>query len=316
MLGENLADRRGAPDVGLDRAGVRRRGARRPAEQVREDEAAPEDRRGRRAVGGDLEHAGLGQDAAAHTVVGQRHLAHGLPLHPGYAVVLRQAAIEKGEVGVDQVPDSEIALHEFGEEQPGFFLERVVQQVVVLGIEPLVGIRQLDLVEPQPLADEVRDEALRLVVVEHSLHMPRQHLRLRQRALSRRREELLVGQALPQEVRKARRQREVVQLARPVVVVEKLWRAQQGAQGNADGVDELPSGGDRGLGQARERVDLTCFGGPSKRQRHEVRDDIHDVLVRVLRELQIAGRIELDAVEDPARRRWRPRIEERSNDCE
>src|ERR1043166_5301423 len=104
MLVELLANRDRAANVRLDRdygRGWRRRDF---AEDPLGDPHAAQHRRGRRAVRGYLEHAGLRHQPAAHAVGWERDAPHGNALDPGHAIVPREVFVEKREVGIDHVP--------------------------------------------------------------------------------------------------------------------------------------------------------------------------------------------------------------------
>ena len=172
---ELLADRRGAPRVRFQALHAGRRRGRGLTEQVREDEVAARHGRRRRAIGGDLVNARLGQQAAAGTVLGDGHLAHVLAGDPLDAVVLGEATIEEGEVRIDQVADAQVLRDEFGQEELRLTGHRLAEPAVVLGIERLVGRRRVHLVEPERLTGEVLDEPFALRIVEHPVDLACQY---------------------------------------------------------------------------------------------------------------------------------------------
>ena len=125
MLFELCADGRGAAGVGLDGRHAGRRRGWRLAEDALHDPRAAQHRRGRGAVGGHLEHAGLGQQAAARAVRRQRHAPQGHAFHGRQAIVRGEPLVEHGEIGRDEVPRRQVAVQQLGEEQLGLLEGRL-----------------------------------------------------------------------------------------------------------------------------------------------------------------------------------------------
>ena len=168
-----------------------------------------------------LQHAGLRQQTAARAVRRQRHPAHLLSGDVLQAVVLREAAVDEGEVGVDQVIHAAVLRDQLREEQLGLLRHRLAEPVVVLGIEPGVRAGRAQLVEPERLTGEVPHEPPRPRVVEHPVDLRPERRRRRQPARARRVEQLVVRHAAPQEVGQPRSQREVVRGTRTATVRER-----------------------------------------------------------------------------------------------
>ena len=118
VLVELLPDRDRASNVGLD--GRHRSRWRRNivAHDALANPFAPQDRRSRRAVGGHLEHAGVGHESAAETVFGQGHPAHLDAFHAGNLVMRREPLVQEGKVGIDNVARRQIVVQQFRKEVP------------------------------------------------------------------------------------------------------------------------------------------------------------------------------------------------------
>ena len=306
MRRQLFADGRRAPRVGFEPLDARRGRGRRFAEQVGEHEVAARDRRGRRPVGGHLEHAGVGHQPAAGAVRGQVHAPHLLPRHARQPVVLGEAAVHEGEVGGDQVVHPPVLVEQFAEIQLGLAGHGLSEPVVVLGIEAGVGAGRPQLVEAERLPREVAHEPVRPGVVEQPVDVSGEHRRVGQPARARRVEQPLVGHAAPQEVRQPRRQREVVEGAGVARLVEERGRAENRPQGHADGLDERPALGQQGFGEAGVGFELAVRERPAERPRREPRHDVDDVLVGRLRQADLAEVVELDAGEQVPGARRRP----------
>ena len=82
------------------------------AEDLLEDPLTTHHGRGAGGVGSNRQDAGMGQDAASAAALGQAHPLEFRPLHIIDAVVLGQALIEVGEVGVDQLQHAPVLAHQ------------------------------------------------------------------------------------------------------------------------------------------------------------------------------------------------------------
>ena len=115
--GQLLADRGGPPDVRLQAFDTRRGWGCRTTQDIGQHEVAARYRGCHRAVGGDLVDAGVREQSAAGAIRRQLHPAHLLALDARYAVVLRQTAVDVGEVRVDQTADAAVLVDKFLEEE-------------------------------------------------------------------------------------------------------------------------------------------------------------------------------------------------------
>ena len=171
MLGELLANRGRAARIGLERRDIGGRGIGRFAEQPPHDPGAAQHRRGDGAVGRHLEHARLGQHAAAMTARRQRHAAELFPGHAGDLVMFGDAAVEHQKVGMDEVAQLRIVAEQFGEERVRFADHGRFEDVVEFRVELPVGLGEVDLPQLEPLADEVLDERPRPWGGQHPLDL-------------------------------------------------------------------------------------------------------------------------------------------------
>lgn len=87
------------------------------SEQFGQHKATPVDGRGYGSIGRDLKNNSVSQNAAARTVLGQLHFPIILTPDAWNAVVFGESAIDKGEVGVNQILDAEIVLDQLLKEQ-------------------------------------------------------------------------------------------------------------------------------------------------------------------------------------------------------
>ena len=181
------------------------------------------------------------------------------------AVVTRQPLVHEREVGVEQVDDAAVLLHDRAEEQLRLALERLAQVAVEVR---RVGPGILQVAQQQPLAGEVADERLGARVGQHAAHLLFERRRILERAALRRREQLVVRDAAPEEERQPRRQ---------LVVTEAERRARRDARrlavrngrGTADRrARARPPAGCRSSNEpARARRDRTAAASPCRARR-------------------------------------------------
>ena len=199
-----LPDGDGAADIRFDRWNGRRR-RRLEAQDPFRDPHAAQHRRGRCAVGRDLEHAGLRHESAADALLVERDLPHLGPRDPLDAVVPGQPLVEKREIGIDDVPRRQILFQEFRDEEPRFLhgsqLQRVVQLVVV--VKRRGGGVVVDLTEVEPIVGKGLDETPRFGIVEHPLGLGSQHSRVAQCAPFGQFSQPCVGGRIPEEQRQS-----------------------------------------------------------------------------------------------------------------
>ncbi len=166
---------------------------------------------------------------------GELHLAELPALRARNAVVLRQPAVEHGEVGVHEVGQAQVVLQNFLEEEFGFPEHRHLEHVVEFGVEDVAWLGEIDLAQVQPLADEVLGEGRRLGVLEQggSSLLCARDVRVAQFAFFGEGEQFLVGQGAPEEVRQPAGQSEVVEFARLLAEKQELRRHHDRHQADA-----------------------------------------------------------------------------------
>lgn len=126
------------------------------AQEAFHDPSATEDRGSGRAVGRNAEDAGLGEESATRRVGGKIDASWFGSFQGAQFVVIGEALVEEGEVGVDEIADGEIVVDEMLEEHPGLeegrFGEEIVQ--IVVGVEFGVGGIEVDLAEVEPVVEK------------------------------------------------------------------------------------------------------------------------------------------------------------------
>ena len=258
VLVELLADRDGAANVGFDgrHRGWRRRNV--MAHNALENPFAAQDRRSRGAVGGDLEHAGLGHEAATQAVLGEGHPAHLDPVDAGNLVVRREPLVQEGEVGIDDIARGQIVVEQFRKEVARLldrgFVERLVEIVVVVERRRRSGV--LDLPELQPVVEERMDEALRLWVGEHPIRLRLERGGLAQLSLGSQSTERLVGLRIPEKQGQAGGQRIVVELAGFLVDKHEAGRGEHRGVSDEHGARETDFGLQAILDDSEEDLDV------------------------------------------------------------
>ncbi len=175
---------------------ARRRGRHRNAEDVLHHPFASGDRRGAVGDGGGGKDRPLAEQPAPGAVLGQADTAHIAAVNAGDAVVPRQPLVDEGVVGVQQVGDLAVLLHDTGEQHLGFLAEGVAKVGVEIGH---VGLRTGEIAQHQPLTGEVLDQLLGSAVGQHPAHLPVEHRRLVQLVRGGQLQEGVVRQAAPQE---------------------------------------------------------------------------------------------------------------------
>ena len=175
-----------------------RRRRRRGAQQTLQNPLAALHHRSPVGVRGDRENAALPQQSAA-VRVGERHAAELRAVDIGDAVVLRQALVEKSVVGVQQVQHAAVLAQHAGKEQVRFLEERPAQGFIEFGEYIRIGPGEGQVAQIQPLAGEVLDQRLGTWIGQHPLHLVVNRGGSVQTTLFGQSEQLIVGNAAPQE---------------------------------------------------------------------------------------------------------------------
>ena len=170
-------------------------------------------------------------------LVRKRDPAEVAAVHVRNAVVAGQPFVDEGVVGGQQVDHALIVAKLAGDEQLGLALERLPQVVVEHRERVHVGRGGLDVSQVEPLRREVADERGRPVVGEHPLRLSPQDRGGFQLAAASRRQQLVVGDAAPQEERQPRRDLEVGQTVGALAASRSGCRVRCGT-----GTEDRPGG--------------------------------------------------------------------------
>src|SRR5690606_18421508 len=180
------------------------------AEQVLENPFAAQRRRRAVRVRRRHQDAALAEEASARVELGaERHAAEVTAVDSRNPVMTREALVDERVVGGQQIQNAAVLVNDAREEELRLALEALPQSVVE--IRELVRVR-MDVVEvPQvePLTREVLDERRGLRIREHARHLGGKHLRPAELAALRDLEQLVVGDAAPDEERQAARELDV-----------------------------------------------------------------------------------------------------------
>ena len=114
------------------------------------------------------------------------------------AVVIGHPIVQISVVGAQQLLHGPILADLAFEEELGFARHRLAQ-VWVEGANLLIDVVCLQVADLKPLLREVVNEPLGARIREHARHLLREHRRLPQRALRGGRQQVVIGQASPQE---------------------------------------------------------------------------------------------------------------------
>ena len=160
--------------------------------------------------------------------------------HP---VVRRDPLVEERVVRGEQVGHAAVFLDDAPEQKLRLGAEPLPQVVVEVGEGARVGRDGVEVPQVQPLRREVRGQGLGAGVGQHAPHLGPQHVGVAQAARRRHVDQLVVGQAAPQEERQARGQLEAADGIRGAGVhprrialdaEQELGARQQGPQGGLD----------------------------------------------------------------------------------
>ena len=115
------------------------------------------------------------------------------------AVVAGEPLVDERVVGRQQIDDAAILAQLAFEEQLGLALKRLAEVVVEIGKLVGVGGHGAQVAQVQPLSGEARDERPRSRIGKHPADLPFEHRGIAQLSARRGREQLVVGDAAPQE---------------------------------------------------------------------------------------------------------------------
>ena len=138
-------------------AGIRRCRWRRRAENVLQNPLAANDGRRSLSLRRDRENAPLAQQSPP-CVIDDRHTPELAAVDPGYAVVLREALVDEGVIGSQQVEHVAVAADDALEEQIRFSSKRLAEVVIEVGEDFRIRRHGPDVTQLQPLSGEVGDQ--------------------------------------------------------------------------------------------------------------------------------------------------------------
>ena len=127
-----------------------------------------------------------------------------------------QSLVQEGISGGHELEHRPVLAHDAVDEQLGLAPEGGAEVLVETGEEPRVGLLGIDVAEEEPLLGEVADQRLRLGVDEHAPHLTVQNSRVAQVPSDGMVEELVIGDAAPEEERQPRRQLQIAYAVRAV----------------------------------------------------------------------------------------------------
>ena len=150
-------------------------------------------------------------EQAPTPLVAQRHPPVAAPAHIRHAVMLGEPFVEKGIVRAQQVDHAPVLAQLALDKQLGLALKGLAKVFVEQGKQVRVGGDAADPTQRQPLADEIVHERRRAPIGQHAPHLPLEHTRLGERAAGCDVEQLVVGEAAPEEERHPRSELEVAE---------------------------------------------------------------------------------------------------------
>src|SRR5262249_55651396 len=155
-------------------------------------------------------------EQAKTILIGERRRPEVAAVYARDAVVPRELLVEKRLVGRQQVHDAAV-FFQLSVEKQLYLRDECHPQVVVEPGKSLIEIRrdQPDISYLQPLFEEVlHQRGPRSFVVQHPPYFPLEHRRLVQLPADGRVEQLVIGDAAPEEKRQTRRQLDVRKVVR------------------------------------------------------------------------------------------------------
>ena len=205
--------------------------------------------------------------------------------------VVRRQHVEHAPVLTDLAVEPELGLPR----------ERLAQVAVELGKGDRVRLHAPHVAEEEPLSREVVDQRGRLRIRQQAAHLRFENARLAQRAGLRRREQLVVRDAAPEEERQPRRELQIRDAVRrprgrfsriDLDAEEELGVDEDGAERELDAALEA-SPRPAGVVEPHQRVDVVAPYRPPERAPRQRRKDVGRA-----RRLRLGGRIDGRAGED------------------
>jgi hypothetical protein len=159
------------------------------------------------------------------------------------AVVLGQPLVEERVIRAQKVEHAAILAQDAVDEELCLAAKRLPEVFVEIREQAHVGSHRVEIPQMQPLRREVVHQRARAAVGEHATDLPLQDCRLAQPSGAGQIEQLIVGNAAPQEKGEARRQLEIADPIRrvrrsadrvPFDAEQELRTDQHGRQGHLD----------------------------------------------------------------------------------
>src|SRR5262245_56860033 len=267
----------------FERRHVGRRWGRRRGKNVLEQVFPADRRRGSGRIRRHRENGSLAEQAKT-ILIGERDRPEVAAVYARDAVVPRELLVEKRLVGGQQVCDAAVFFQLSVEKQLDL-PDECHSQVVVEPGKPLVEIRrdQPDISYLQPLFEEVlHQRRARAFVAQQPPYFPLEHRRLVQLPADGRVEQLVIGDAAPQEERQTRRQLDVrkgVRRSRRDAgrigfdLEQKIGAHEHTLDAGANARVEV-SFSASGLIEAHERLDVVAGRRPPVRATRERRENL------------------------------------------
>ena len=147
-------------------------------------------------------------EKAAPIGIGDRHAAEVRSVDLLDAVVIGEPLVQVGVIGSQKVEQASIFPDDAGEQELGFFDERLTQRFVERK-NHRVGLHGFDVAQVQPLPGEVRDERIGARIGQHAPDLALEDHWVFQPAAFGQIEQLVVGDRAPQKERQPRRELEI-----------------------------------------------------------------------------------------------------------
>ncbi len=129
----------------------------------------------------------------------------------GDAVERGQAMVQEGVVGGEEIGDGTVIANDGLKEELGFLLHVAAQFGSEFRELRGIGLEAFEVARLEPLAAEVFDQSARFGIEQHAVDLRVENFGIAEAVLRGELEELVVGQAAPQEIREARGELEIVE---------------------------------------------------------------------------------------------------------
>ena len=195
--------------------------------------------------------------------------------------MLRKALVQERVVRAQQVERAPVLAHHTVDQQLRFLPERLPEVVVEIREDPHVGRDRIQVAQVEPLLGEVGNQVPRPRVGQHAPHLALEHRRFAEIAPRGGIQQLLVGNAAPEEEGETRRQFEIADAIRsacrpagrlPFDAEQELGARQDRGQTHLDARLESVAGSRRAV-QLERCLQIDIRDGPPIRPPHQRRQD-------------------------------------------